>query len=110
MKPFRALVDHHIELFNAAVRSGDWSPFLGTFTDDAVMDFSDLPLGPYRGRDAIETAYATQPPEDTLSVDCVDETAPATTRIRFSWDHGGTGTMIIEWREDRVAGLEIAFD
>src|SRR5262245_35281397 len=31
----RGLLEHHVELFNEAVRTGDYGPFLETFADDA---------------------------------------------------------------------------
>ena len=99
----------HVERFNTAQRSGEWAPFVATFTEDAVMSFAGVPAGPYEGRDAIAEAYGQQPPSDTMSVTSV-ATDGDTDVVRFAWDAGGTGTMTLRWRDGRVAGLHIAFD
>jgi ketosteroid isomerase-like protein len=99
----------HVELFNTAQRSGDWAPFVATFTDDAVMSFAGVPAGPYQGRDAIGAAYEEQPPSDTMSATSVASDGD-TDVVRFAWDAGGTGTMTLRWHDGRVAGLHIAFN
>ncbi|MEE6258452.1 nuclear transport factor 2 family protein [Plantactinospora sonchi] len=102
-------VRRHTELFNASFRSGDWSPFLATFTEDAVMSFGGVPVGPFHGRAAIAEAYARQPPTDTMRVDSVRSEGD-TDLVRFAWSAGGTGTMRVCWRDDQVVGLTITFD
>jgi steroid Delta-isomerase len=102
-------VEDHIARFNTAQRSGDWAPFLATFTEDAVMSFEGVPAGPYHGRDAIAEAYAVNPPTDTMSASSVETDGDAD-RVRFAWDAGGTGTMTLRWRDGQVAALHIAFD
>jgi hypothetical protein len=99
----------HVELFNAAQRSGEWAPFVATFTDDAVMSFTGVPAGPYQGRDAIGAAYEANPPADTMSATSV-ATDGDTDVVRFAWDGGGTGTMTLRWRGGQLASLRIAFD
>lgn len=56
--PFGSMdrIEAHVALFNAAVRSGDWSAFVATFAPDATMGFVGVPAGPFRGRDAIAQA------------------------------------------------------
>jgi hypothetical protein len=102
-------VDEHAALFNASVLTGEWSLFVATFDDDAHMRFEDLPVGPYQGRAAIATAYAKQPPDDTMTVVAVEPVDEDAARVRFSWDRGGDGTMTIRWRDGQVADLTIAF-
>lgn len=104
-----AAVAAHCELFNACFRSGDWSPFVATFAEDARMAFTNVPVGPFVGRAAIAAAYTAQPPTDTMSVLGVQEIDPQTARVRFAWDAGGTGTMVVRWRDGQVADLEITF-
>jgi ketosteroid isomerase-like protein len=99
----------HVERFNAAAGSGDWTRFVAAFTDDAVMSFAGAPAGPYAGRAAIARAYAQRPPADTMTVTSVRADGD-TDLVRFAWDAGGTGTMTIRWRDGRVAALEVAFD
>jgi steroid delta-isomerase len=103
-------VEAHVALFNECLRSGDWSPFLATFADDARMAFADAPVGPFVGREAIARAYAVQPPTDTMNLLGMEPVDADTARVRFAWDAGGAGTMLVRWRDDQVADLVISFD
>ena len=103
-------VEEHAELFNRSVRGSDFGPFVATFAEDAVMRFTNAPAGPLSGRDAIAGAYATQPPDDTMSIRSVTEIDPSTALARFDWDAGGGGTMVVRWRDGLVSVLEITFD
>jgi hypothetical protein len=40
----------------------------------------------------------------------IEAVADDSARVRFSWDHGGDGTMALRWRDGEVADLTIAFD
>jgi steroid Delta-isomerase len=102
-------VEQHCIRFNEAVRTGDWTPFVATFTEDASMVFTNVPAGPYSGRDQIAAAYREQPPDDTMAIESVEELDPQTARVRFAWDAGGDGTMVVRWRDGQVAHLEITF-
>jgi steroid Delta-isomerase len=108
--PIETAVQDHALLFNEAVRSGDYTDFLATFADDAVMSFADLPFGPFHGRAAIAEAYAAQPPTDTLAINSVDEIAPDTARVAVRYSSGRSGTMTVRWRDGEVADLVIVFD
>jgi steroid Delta-isomerase len=105
-----AAVDAHCALFNQCFRSGDWSPFVATFADDARMAFTNVPIEPIIGREAIAVAYATNPPTDTMRVLSVQPLDSDGARVRFGWDAGGDGTMVVRWRDGLVADLEITFD
>ncbi len=100
----------HAEGFNAAVRAGDFTAFTTTFREDAVMRFVGVPAGPYLGRDAIAAAYASQPPDDTLTVLTVSSSGGDTDEVRFAWDRDGSGTMIVRWQDGLVADLTVRFD
>jgi hypothetical protein len=100
----------HCDLFNASVRSGDWAPFLATFADDAQMLFTNVPVPPAQGRDAIAAAYSANPPTDTMNVVSIEPVDRDTARVRFGWDAGGDGTMVVQWGDGLVSVLEITFD
>ncbi len=102
-------VEEHFLLFNAAVRSHDWTAFLATFAPDAVMRFEGVPVGPYAGLDQIARAYAERPPSDTMTSRSVARDGDHDT-IRFNWDAGGDGTLELCWREGLIAGLVVTFD
>src|ERR1051325_10798628 len=62
------ILDSHVERFNEGVRSGDFSRMLEQFTEDAELAFEGVPVGPFRGKPAIERAYAEQPPDDEIVI------------------------------------------
>lgn len=105
----RALLERHVELFNDAVTTGDYAPFLVTFADSAVMRFDDLPMGPFVGRAAIAESYATQPPGDTMALIDLEEIGTDAVLATFEWDEGGTGRMFLRWAGGEVVELSIAF-
>jgi hypothetical protein len=102
-------LERHVELYNEAVRTGDYRPFLETFAESAVMRFDDVPLGPYRGRTEIAEAYATQPATDTMALIDMEKIGGDGVRASFEWDAGGTGQMFLRWDSDRLVELAIAF-
>ena len=106
----QSLLERHVELFNAAVSSGNYDPFLATFAEDAVMRFDDFPLGPYVGRSAIAEAYATQSPSDTMALIGMEVVGPNAVTAAFEWDAGGTGGIYLRFHDGQVVELAIAFD
>jgi steroid delta-isomerase len=99
----------HIERFNAAVTTGDWSAYLAGFHPDAVMTFDGPSVGPFVGREAIAEAYATQPPDDTIEIRSV-RTEGATDVLRFAWSRGGTGRITIHRTDGLISELAVHFD
>lgn len=106
----RGLLERHVELYNEAVGTGDYTDFLATFADDAVMSFDGLPVGPFRGRTEIAHAYADQPPRDTMALMAMETVGDEAVRASFDWDNtGGGGQMYLRWDGDKLAELLIAF-
>ncbi len=103
----RALLEEHVELFNEAVRTGDYAPYLRTFADNAVMHFDDLPVGPFRGRAEITDAYEIRPPTDTMALIDMQEIGTDAVEAAFEWDAGGTGRMFLRWADARLVELSI---
>ncbi len=56
----------YIARFNEGVRTGDWSRMLDLLADDCELEFVGIPVGPFRGREAIAAAYREQPPDDEI--------------------------------------------
>jgi hypothetical protein len=103
-------VERHCELFNDCVRTGDWGPFTESLTDDALMAFTNTPVGPFQGRDQIAIAYAEQPPTDTMTLEAVETLDTDTARAHFMWDTGGDdGLMLLRWRDGKLAAIEVTF-
>ncbi|WP_433292068.1 YybH family protein [Actinoplanes sp. CA-030573] len=126
----------HVELFNAAVRSGDWASFAALFHPEAVMTFKPGPS--FQGREAILAAYQASPPSDTMRAlgsrfvpaEEAEPTlgapapasppgppgppsAPASSDISeitdFEWSKGGTGTMTIRRSGGLITMLAVEF-
>ena len=105
------MIDAYIEAHNAAVRSGDWSQFADWFTDDAEVRFEGVPVGPFRGRDEIRSAYERRPPDDEVEIRNVREERGRTV-ADYGWRReGGTraGELRIRWDGDKLAELVITF-
>ncbi len=106
------LMREHVERFNAGVRSGDFGPMLEHFTEDAVLEFRGVPVGPFHGRDAIGAAYRAQPPDDEIEVlDIEDDDAEI--RAGYAWrrDEGRrAGDMFVTRDGDRITRLLVTFD
>lgn len=99
-------VEDHVNAFNQAVASGDWTTFAARFAEDARMTFVGVPAGPYDGRAAITEAYRTNPPTDTMTL----TGTPTDTEAPFHWTSGGTGTMHFTWTPTgHIATLVVAF-
>jgi hypothetical protein len=105
----RALLERHVELYNEAVRTGDYRSFLETFAEGAVMRFDDIPMGPFEGLPEIAEAYATQPPTDTMALIDMEKIGDDAVRASFEWDAGGTGQMLLRWLNGRLVELSISF-
>jgi len=99
----------HVDRFNAAVVTGDWSAFVASLDPGAVMTFVGPPVGPFVGRDAIAAAYAADPPGDTLRVRQI-HTAGDTDTVAFEWSRGGTGVLEIRHGAGGIVALVVRFD
>jgi steroid delta-isomerase len=103
----RSRVAEHVEAFNQAVTTGDWETFSDRFAADATMTFTNVPAGPFEGREAIAEGYRTNPPTETLRL--LDPADDGT--ARFAWASGATGTMQLTWSPTgEVRTLTIGFD
>jgi hypothetical protein len=107
-----SLLDRHVELFNADVRTGDFRPILEQFADDAEPRFEGVPAGPFIGKQAIVDAYATNPPDDEVDIVSSEE-GKGEIIARYAWraDEGRrAGRMIITPRGDEIARLVVSFE
>lgn len=105
------LLHEYVGVHNECVRSGDWEPLAGWFAEDAELVFEGVPVGPFRGRDAIAAAYREQPPDDQVVVFAVDEGDPLT--ARYGWLREPAtlaGRMLVSVRNARIARLVVTFE
>jgi steroid delta-isomerase len=106
------LLNRHIELFNAAVRTGDFEPMMDGFTDDAELVFEGVPAGPYRGREAISAAYRDRPPDDEVEILEASEQHDGLVVARYRWRDptAPAGRMLLTARGGKIARLVVTFE
>ena len=94
----------HVDAYNAGVRTGDWAPMLDLMTDDVVLEFTGIPVGPFHGRDAVGEAYRAMPPDDEI---VLLDGGPA-----YAWAKEPAvpaGELHLEERDGRVARLLVVY-
>jgi hypothetical protein len=107
------VLDAHVERFNAGVRTGRFDKMLDAILPDAVMRFEGVPVGPFRGRAAIDQAYRDQPPDDTLSLIGPIRHDGQWSTAAYAWDrHPGirAGEIRLRATDAGVAELVVTFD
>ena len=80
-----ALLRRYIARLNHGVRSGDFTSMLAELTADAELVFEGIPVGPFRGREAIGAAYRLQPPDGELELLSVDEDGHGGASGSYAW-------------------------
>lgn len=111
MLPHQSLLDRHIHLFNAGVRTGDFGPMLEQFTPDASLCFEGIPVGPFFGKAAIAAAYATTPPTEGIVVLDAGEREGVIT-ARYAWvsdPQTHAGDMLLALEGDTIRTLTIVY-
>jgi len=103
-------MEAHVRAFNHGARTGDWEPMLAAFADDAELRFENVPAGPFRGIDAIRSAYLEQPPDDEIAMLGVQDDGEHTITAAFAWLKGGTGRLVLEHERGLVKTLTVVFD
>jgi steroid delta-isomerase len=107
------VLHEHVERFNAGVRTGDFGPMLERFAHDAELSFASVPVGPFRGRQAIEAAYRDNPPDDEVVVLGSEERRGNVLVARYAWSRDpGTpaGEMRFTIRAGAIERLVVTFD
>ena len=94
----------YVSLLNQGVRTGDWQPMLDLLADDCELEFVGIPVGPFRGREAIGEAYRAQPPDDEIAM--LDDT-------RYAWakePERPAGELHLEERDGKVARIRVLYE
>lgn len=105
-----AFLERAVSLYNAGVRTRDFSGFLGLLTDDAVLDFEGTSeRGPFTGKRSIAQHFADDPPDDAIVVKRW-KYLDAEIEAEFTWQDipEGGGCLLLEPRGDRIARLTMA--
>ena len=107
------LVQAHVERFNAGVRSGDFGPMVAEgFADGAELAFEGVPVGPFRGKEAIAAAYAEQPPDDEVLILRTNESGEEMVVVDYAWASAPkerAGSMIFRLRDGKIDRLLVTF-
>jgi hypothetical protein len=106
------LLHAYVERHNDCVRSGDFGPMLARFADEAELVFEGVPVGPFRGIEAIAAAYRERPPDDVIRafderVDGDEVTAS------YAWSRQPdvrAGELRLTLRDGRITRLLVTFD
>ncbi len=87
---------------------------LSNLSEDAEMLFEGIPVGPFKGRVAIERAYSEQPPDDEIVVLNTHEGKRKNVIIsEYAWlndPRTRAGELTIETRGDLIVKLTIRYE
>ena len=107
-----ALLRRYIARLNHGVRSGDFSSMLAQLTDDAQLVFQGIPVGPFRGREAIGAAYRSQPPDDELELLGVEDDGQGGASGSYAWSERPgvvAGEVHVAARGGRIARVLVRY-
>jgi steroid Delta-isomerase len=107
-----ALLRRYIDRLNQGVRSGDFTAMLAELTDDAELVFEGIPVGPFRGREAIGAAYRSQPPDDEFELLEVAEDGRDRVSGTYAWSERPgvvAGQVEVTVRGGRIACVLVRY-
>jgi steroid delta-isomerase len=85
---------------------------LEQFADDAELAFEGVPVGPFRGKEAIAGAYAEQPPDDEIVILRTRESSDDLVAADYAWraePKKRAGSMILRLRGAEIDRLVVTF-
>jgi RimJ/RimL family protein N-acetyltransferase len=106
------VLHEYVARHNQGVRTGDWELLGECFTDDAVLAFEGVPVGPFKGREAILAAYRERPPDDEVRVLSAKESDDGVA-ADYSWavaPERRAGRMLLTLRDSTVARLVVSLE
>ncbi len=109
----RQVLDSHVGLFNEGVRTHNFGPMVDHFSEDAEMYFEGIPVGPFKGRHAIQRAYSEQPPDDEIVI--LEAKEPNNNLIigEYAWSKNPkarAGELRIETRGELIVKLTVRYE
>jgi steroid Delta-isomerase len=100
-----SLLEREVAAFNEGVRAGDWTSLVALFAEDGMLEFEGIPVGPFRGRDAIAEAYRAMPPDDEI---VLLDGGP-----RYAWSkepERPAGELHLEERDGGILRLRVLYE
>jgi steroid delta-isomerase len=85
---------------------------LEQFAEDAELAFEGVPVGPFRGKEAISRAYEEQPPDDEIVILRTRESSDDMVVADYAWSadpKSRAGTMILRLRDAEIDRLVVTF-
>jgi RimJ/RimL family protein N-acetyltransferase len=113
LPPSVTLLHDYLGVHNECVRTGDWEPLAEWFSSDAELSFDGVPVGPFRGRDAIAAAYRARPPDDRVVTFRVDAGSNDDVTALYGWlaqPAQPAGRMVLTRADDRIGTLRVTFE
>ncbi len=107
------MLERHVALFNAGVRTGNFDPMLEGFADDAELVFEGAPVGPFVGKRAIAAAYRSQPPDDEVEILGAGQEVAGAIVAAYAWRRAPSeraGEMRITGSAGMIERLVVTFD
>lgn len=71
-----------------------------------------MPVGPFRGKDAIARAYAERPPDDEIEILRTRESGDELLVVDYAWradPKARAGSMIFRFRDGKIDRLLVTF-
>ena len=106
------LLGRYIARPNHGLRSGDFTSMLAELTDDAQLVFQGIPVGPFRGREAIGAAYRLQPPDDEVLLLGVEDDGHGGASGSYAWSKRPgvvAGEVHVAARGGRIARVLVRY-
>jgi SnoaL-like protein len=85
---------------------------LEEFAENAELAFEGVPVGPFRGKEAISRAYAEQPPDDEIEILRTRESGAELIVVDYAWrtdPKARAGSMIFRLRDGKIDRLLVTF-
>ncbi len=85
---------------------------LEQFADDAELAFEGVPVGPFRGKDAIARAYEEQPPDDEIVILRTRESGDDLVTADYAWlaePKSRAGSIILRLSGGQIDRLVVTF-
>jgi steroid Delta-isomerase len=108
------ILEKHVALLNRGVENGNFLEMISRFTDDAVMRFEGVAVGPFIGKEAIASAYRNRPPDDKIVILSEKQAYdPYSIIAEYTWSKSPrvrAGEMKIALRGQLISELVVTFD
>ena len=105
------LLVRHVRAVNATSRGEGAADLSAGITDDCVMRFEGIAVGPFEGRDAVVAAYTDSPPGSEILV--LDTSlGPDGIAATYAWIHDPAkpaGRLTLTLRDDLVSTFTVDY-